>query len=35
MPREGIERKSCRIKKFGNWERSQELDARVAAAGED
>src|SRR4051795_884057 len=35
MPREGIERKSYRIKKFGSWERSQELDARVAAAGED
>jgi predicted DsbA family dithiol-disulfide isomerase len=35
MPRGGIERKSYRIKKFGSWERSQELDARVAAAGED
>ena len=33
MPREGIERKSYRIAKFGSWERSQELDARVAAAG--
>lgn len=33
MPREGIERKSYRIRKFGSWERSQELDARVAAAG--
>ena len=33
MPREGIERKSYRIKKFGSWERSQELDAQAAAAG--
>jgi predicted DsbA family dithiol-disulfide isomerase len=33
MPREGIDRKSYRIGKFGSWERSQELDARVAAAG--
>jgi predicted DsbA family dithiol-disulfide isomerase len=35
MPREGIDRKTYRIEKFGSWERSQELDARVAAAGED
>ncbi len=34
MPGEGIDRKSYRIGKFGSWERSQELDARVAAAGE-
>lgn len=34
MPREGIERKAYRIKKFGSWERSQELDADVAAAGQ-
>lgn len=34
MPREGIERKSYRIQKFGSWERSQELDAQVAAAGQ-
>lgn len=33
IPREGIERKSYRIRKFGSWERSQELDAQVAAAG--
>lgn len=33
MPREGIERTSYRIRKFGSWERSQELDAQVAAAG--
>jgi predicted DsbA family dithiol-disulfide isomerase len=34
MPREGSDRKSYRIAKFGSWERSQELDARVAAAGQ-
>ena len=33
MPREGIDRKEYRIQKFGSWERSLELDARVAAAG--
>ena len=33
MPREGIDRKDYRIKKFGSWERSLELDAQVAAAG--
>jgi len=33
MPREGIERREYRIRKFGSWERSQELDAQVAAAG--
>lgn len=33
MPREGIDRRSYRIQKFGSWERSQELDAQVAAAG--
>jgi len=34
MPREGIDRKSYRIRKFGSWERSQELDAQVATAGQ-
>jgi predicted DsbA family dithiol-disulfide isomerase len=34
LPREGIERTSYRIRKFGSWERSQELDAHVAAAGQ-
>jgi predicted DsbA family dithiol-disulfide isomerase len=34
MPREGIERKTYRIRKFGSWERSQELDAQLAAAGQ-
>ncbi|AMV40154.1 DsbA family oxidoreductase [Planctomyces sp. SH-PL62] len=33
MPREGIERREYRIRKFGSWERSQGLDAQVAAAG--
>src|SRR5437764_752281 len=34
MPRKGISRREYRTKKFGSWEHSQELDARVAAAGE-
>jgi predicted DsbA family dithiol-disulfide isomerase len=34
MPRARIDRKSYRIRKFGSWERSQELDAQVAAAGQ-
>lgn len=34
MPKEGISRREYRTKKFGSWERSQELDARVAAAGQ-
>jgi predicted DsbA family dithiol-disulfide isomerase len=33
MPREGIDRRTYRVQKFGNWERSLELDARVATAG--
>ena len=33
MPREGIDRRTYRIRKFGSWERSLELDAQVAAAG--
>src|SRR5215471_14725014 len=33
MPKEGISRKEYRTKKFGSWERSQELDARVVAVG--
>ncbi len=35
MPAGGVERKSYRIAKFGSWERSQQLDARItqAAAG--
>ena len=34
MPREGIERRSYRIAKFGSWERSQQLDAQVTAAAQ-
>jgi predicted DsbA family dithiol-disulfide isomerase len=33
MPKEGISRREYRTKKFGSWERSQELDARVNAVG--
>lgn len=35
MPKEGISRREYRIKKFGSWERSQELDARVIAVGKE
>ena len=34
VPKEGVSRKEYRIKKFGSWERSQELDAKVIAVGE-
>ena len=34
MQKEGISRREYRRKKFGSWERSQELDARVVAVGE-
>jgi predicted DsbA family dithiol-disulfide isomerase len=34
MPKEGISRREYRTKKFGSWERSQELDAKVVAVGE-
>lgn len=33
MPVEGVDRRSYRTGKFGSWERSQALDAQVAAAG--
>src|SRR5882724_3999823 len=33
MPREGLNRKMYRTKKFGSWERSQAMDAQVTAAG--
>ncbi len=33
MPKEGISRKEYRTRKFGNWERSLELDAKVIAVG--
>src|ERR1017187_2103218 len=35
MPNEGISRRDYRIKKFGSWERSQELDAKVVAVGKE
>lgn len=35
MPKEGISRREYRTNKFGSWERSQELDARVIAVGKD
>jgi predicted DsbA family dithiol-disulfide isomerase len=34
MPKEGVSRREYRSKKFGSWERSQELDARLVAVGE-
>ena len=34
MPKEGISRTDYRTKKFGSWERSLELDAKVIAVGE-
>ena len=33
MPKEGISRREYRTSKFGSWERSQELDAKVVAVG--
>jgi predicted DsbA family dithiol-disulfide isomerase len=35
MPVQGVERRTYRTAKFGSWERSQALDAQVAAAGAD
>jgi predicted DsbA family dithiol-disulfide isomerase len=35
MPKEGIGRRDYRTKKFGSWERSQELDARLVAVGRE
>jgi predicted DsbA family dithiol-disulfide isomerase len=34
MPNEGISRREYRTKKFGSWERSQELDSKLVAVGE-
>jgi predicted DsbA family dithiol-disulfide isomerase len=34
LPKEGIDRKDYRIRKFGSWQRSQKLDTQVVAAGE-
>lgn len=33
MRKEGISRREYRIKKFGSWERSMELDANIVAVG--
>lgn len=33
MPPEGYDRRDYRVAKFGSWEKSQALDARVAEAG--
>jgi predicted DsbA family dithiol-disulfide isomerase len=33
MPKDGISRREYRIRKFGSWERSQELDANIVAVG--
>src|SRR5580704_1429385 len=33
MPREGLNRREYRSRKFGSWEHSQHLDAQVATAG--
>ena len=33
MPVEGVDRREYRTAKFGSWERSQELDAQLAAKG--
>jgi predicted DsbA family dithiol-disulfide isomerase len=32
LPREGVERRAYRVRKFGSWERSLELDAQVGRA---
>jgi predicted DsbA family dithiol-disulfide isomerase len=34
MPKEGISRREYRTAKFGSWERSQALDAKMIAVGE-
>ena len=35
MPKEGVSRREYRTRKFGSWDRSQELDARVVAVGKE
>ena len=35
MPKEGISRREYRIRKFGSWERSMELDANIIAVGKE
>src|SRR5262249_52925182 len=35
MPKEGISRREYRTRKFGSWERSLELDAKLVAVGNE
>jgi predicted DsbA family dithiol-disulfide isomerase len=35
MPKEGISRREYRTRKFGSWERSQELDAKLVAVAKE
>src|SRR5580704_3196218 len=35
MPKEGISRREYRTKKFGSWEQSLELDAKMIAVGNE
>lgn len=35
MPKEGISRREYRIRKFGSWERSMQLDANIVATGKE
>ncbi len=35
MPKEGISRREYRIRKFGSWERSMQLDANIVDTGKD
>lgn len=35
MPKEGMDRRIYRSRKFGSWEHSQQLDAQVAGAGKN
>lgn len=35
MPKEGISRREYRIRKFGSWERSMQLDANIVIAGKE
>ncbi len=35
MPKEGISRREYRIRKFGSWERSMQLDTNIVATGKD
>jgi predicted DsbA family dithiol-disulfide isomerase len=34
MPREGMDRRAYRTRKFGSWERSEQLDAQMTEMGE-